>query len=277
MTPLERLTVDVGGVPVAVWQAGSGVPIFVVHGLAIDHRGIATTIEAVAATRDGHRRIYVDLPGMGATPARPHLVSASALLDVLDEVIEAVVGSEPFLVVGQSYGGHLIRGVIARRPEQVLGAAFVVPVVEPDPARRRLPSPAKHRIDDEAMETLPVDFLEEFRPLIVIESPDVAAGIARDILPALVAGDQAFLEKLQEEAYGLEAGELGGVFHGPTLVVCGRHDAVVGFEDALELHAMFPRATIAVLDAAGHVAELEQPAVVQALLSDWLDRVATTT
>ena len=210
---------------------------------------------------------------MGETPARADLASASALVDVLDEVIDVTIGTGPFLVVGQSYGGHLARGVIARRPDQVRGAAFVVPVVEPDAGRRRLPAPAKLRIDQEAVAHLPDAFLDVFRPLIVIESQEVADGIARDILPALAAGDQAFLEQLEGGSYGLPASDLHGVFEAPAVWICGRHDAVVGYEDALDLHPLFPHATFAVLDRAGHVAEMEQPHLVHALLRDWLDRV----
>jgi pimeloyl-ACP methyl ester carboxylesterase len=53
----------------------------------------------------------------------------------------------------------------------------------------------------------------------------------------------------------------------------GRQDAVVGDRDALRLRERFPRATLGVLDTAGHSLLFERPALVQALVADWLDRV----
>ena len=53
----------------------------------------------------------------------------------------------------------------------------------------------------------------------------------------------------------------------------GRQDAVVGYRSALALIEDYPRATVAVLDRAGHSAPWEQPALLGSLVRDWLDRV----
>jgi pimeloyl-ACP methyl ester carboxylesterase len=49
--------------------------------------------------------------------------------------------------------------------------------------------------------------------------------------------------------------------------------AIVGYTQAFALHGEMPRATIAVLDGGGHIVDIEREAAVQALLSDWLDRL----
>jgi pimeloyl-ACP methyl ester carboxylesterase len=59
----------------------------------------------------------------------------------------------------------------------------------------------------------------------------------------------------------------------PVLFVLGRQDSVVGYRTAVELMDHYPRATVAVLDRAGHILPWEQPAVFNALIRDWLDRV----
>jgi pimeloyl-ACP methyl ester carboxylesterase len=38
----------------------------------------------------------------------------------------------------------------------------------------------------------------------------------------------------------------------PTLIVCGRHDSVVGYQDAYEALGNYPMATIVIVDGAGH-------------------------
>jgi pimeloyl-ACP methyl ester carboxylesterase len=55
--------------------------------------------------------------------------------------------------------------------------------------------------------------------------------------------------------------------------VTGRQDSAVGYLGAWELLDHYPRATFAVLDRAGHALPHEQPELLRALVSEWLDRV----
>ena len=59
----------------------------------------------------------------------------------------------------------------------------------------------------------------------------------------------------------------------PTLLVTGRQDSTVGYARAWELLEQYPRATFAVLDRAGHALPHEQPELLRALVTEWLDRV----
>ena len=68
--------------------------------------------------------------------------------------------------------------------------------------------------------------------------------------------------------------EGGDAFTRPALILTGRQDDVVGYEDQWALLPHYPRATFAVLDVAGHNLQFEQPALFDALMSEWLDRVA---
>ncbi|KMW56564.1 hydrolase, alpha/beta fold family [Candidatus Rhodobacter oscarellae] len=59
----------------------------------------------------------------------------------------------------------------------------------------------------------------------------------------------------------------------PSLIVVGRQDSVSGYLDGVDLMRRFPRATLAVLDAAGHALAWERPEVFHSLIRDWLDRI----
>jgi hypothetical protein len=47
----------------------------------------------------------------------------------------------------------------------------------------------------------------------------------------------------------------------------------MGYQEGRAILDLFPRATLAVLDRAGHVLGVEQEALFQALINEWLDRV----
>jgi pimeloyl-ACP methyl ester carboxylesterase len=59
----------------------------------------------------------------------------------------------------------------------------------------------------------------------------------------------------------------------PTLLVTGRQDSAVGYARAWEMLEHYPRATFAVLDRAGHALPHEQPGLIRALVTEWLERV----
>lgn len=56
----------------------------------------------------------------------------------------------------------------------------------------------------------------------------------------------------------------------PTLVLCGREDALTPVEVHEELTAGIPGAELRIIGTCGHLSTLEQPAAVSAALQDWL-------
>ena len=52
----------------------------------------------------------------------------------------------------------------------------------------------------------------------------------------------------------------------------GRQDSTVGYLGAADLFDHYPRATLAVLDNAGHALPHEQPELLAGLLQEWLAR-----
>jgi pimeloyl-ACP methyl ester carboxylesterase len=65
----------------------------------------------------------------------------------------------------------------------------------------------------------------------------------------------------------------GAQYTKPALFCLGANDHVVGFRDQLDLARHYSSATVAILAGAGHPAHLERPAVVTALLQDWIARM----
>ena len=62
-------------------------------------------------------------------------------------------------------------------------------------------------------------------------------------------------------------------FVAPTLVLTGRQDSAVGYRDALQLLASYPRASFVVLDRADHDFPVDENDLFSALVGDWLGRV----
>ena len=75
--------------------------------------------------------------------------------------------------------------------------------------------------------------------------------------------------------FNFHAQEMETQFDKPSLIIAGRQDSVSGYLDAMDLMAKFDRATLAILDTAGHGLAWERPEVFTALVRDWLARLAS--
>ncbi|WP_144712654.1 alpha/beta fold hydrolase [Curtobacterium pusillum] len=237
-------------------EHGAGRPVVVLHGAGVDHREAEVGFEP-ALDRPGVRRIYLDLPGMGQSPADGSVRSAADVVTVLVEFVEAIA-REPVLLVGHSAGGYLAQAVARSAGSRVAGLALVCPLLASAhdvPAHQ--PVVAAPELGDEG-----------FRDYFVVQTPELLERYERYVAPALPLADGAFLERTGA-TWEVDS---SGVFHGPMLVVAGRQDSTAGFAAAAELVHQHPHATLAVLDGAGHALPHEQPAILKALLGEWLTR-----
>jgi pimeloyl-ACP methyl ester carboxylesterase len=126
------------GVELAVWDAGEGVPVLLLHGLTATHRYVV--MGSTRLERAGHRVISYDARGHGmSSPARDSsgygydelALDAVAVLDTL-QVPRAVLA-------GASMGAHTLLRVALEHPDRVGGVVVITPAYEPgeseDPVR----------------------------------------------------------------------------------------------------------------------------------------------
>ncbi|MGO3796816.1 MAG: alpha/beta fold hydrolase [Pauljensenia sp.] len=255
---------------------GGGHPLLALHGAGVDHHLMSGFLEPVAARHGGLLRLYPDLPGMGLSSGNG-VSSSQDVLDAVDAYVEHVIGGEPFALVGESFGGYIARALARRRPGQVLGLALVCPIGTQVLAQdRHLPRHEVRRTDNVFWEGLRSEdpaAAQTFAELAVVLDRPTHARFAEDVARGLAAGDVEAQARI-EAAYELpESPEDGPVLDVPTLIITGRQDASVGYLDQFALLGHYPHATFAVLDTAGHNAQIERPEVVAALVEDWLERV----
>lgn len=261
-----------GVIQLSMTSVGSGLPVVGLHGFGPDHRLMSGLLEPVFQNRPGYRRVYLDLPGCGGSPS-VGVNSTGDIVDVLDGNLRHHLGQDPFVLVGESYGGYLPRELTRRHPSQVLGMALVCPVAVPSPTRRILPAHEGIAGDEAFLATLADDERESFTSISVVQTAEQYVRFRDEIACGLAITDAPALDRIQQR-YALDHWpEDSDRYTGPTLIIAGRQDSVVGYVDQWGLLEHYPRATFTVLDRAGHNGHLEQAGLVNALLNEWLDRV----
>lgn len=246
---------------------GDGPPVLALHGAFSTRDELEAVLEPTFAPAERHRRLYPDLPGMGDTPTHGSIQSANHVIDLLDELIADEIGTEPFRVIGQSYGAHLARGIAARHPAQVVGLALICPMVLD--ARAEDHVVVQH--DGDPAAAIDAAHLEAYQSYFVVQTPATAARFLAAVVPSLGRWDSAAVEALMSNST-LAPDPDDRTYSGPTLMLTGRRDSLVGFRDQLGLIEHHPDGTHVIVADAGHALPHEHPALTDRLLRDWLDR-----
>lgn len=255
-------------------SVGDGIPVLALHGWTPDHRLMTGCLEPIFAELPGYRRIYPDLPGMGQSPAGS-IDSSDGIMAALREFIDEQLGDQPFILIGESYGGYLARALVSERTEQILGLGLICPIgTALEHADRDLPDHQVLRTEPGVLDPLTPAEAEDFGGIGVVQTAATLRQYQQDVAPGLAAADEEALARIRKNWALTIAPESGPVYTRPSLIVCGRQDSVTGYADQYALLPHYPRASYAVLDIAGHNLQLEQPGLFSVLIRDWLERVA---
>jgi pimeloyl-ACP methyl ester carboxylesterase len=270
----DMTTIEVDGIKLEIRRRGVGRPLLVIHGWSADHRYMMADLEPNFDESSTWQRMYFDLPGHGTTIAPDWLNNQTQMFEILTKLIEQVIGDQKFCVIGNSYGGYLSLGLVRKMPHRLLGAALLVPDL-PDDLNNRQTTDALTIVEDMSLfSNLQSD--EQWIPAGLVEHSQYALDqIRAHDMPGYRASDDDLLERLNKNyLLPVEVRHASEPFVQPSLIALGHQDATVGYERQLQLLSEFPRATMAVVDMAGHyLGRVERPKVFNALVRDWIERV----
>lgn len=260
-------------------EIGEGLPVLIIHGWQMEGKVEELDFEPIFNKIPGLRRIYVDLPGMGATPAN-NVKDLDDIYFRLVQFIDARLGSSRFLVIGSSCGGYLARAIAQKYIEQVDGLLLRVPLIEPKDSIRDLDAFKPLVANEQVMSTIS----DEDRTLlgnVLVQTPDYIEALKAkytDVyLPAEKKSDKIVLDPIRADPYRYKLSffldDESTKFFAPTLIICGRQDESVGYRDSLRLLDLYPRSTFVVLDRGTHGLPIDETGVFETLIRDWITRV----
>jgi len=258
---------------------GEGPTAVFVHGLTVDRRVMIDAFDELFADA-GVRRLYVDLPGHGASKGEPARASADAFVEELAALVRSQLAPaagrpgelEAPLVVGYSYGGYLATALV-RELGGARGLLLVCPVVEPDFARRTQPARRVAVHDPELRYSADPREREAFVEVAVQMTAPVLERFQRVVHPANIAADPAMVTAMRARyALSRPLGDALVRLDAPSTVVCGRDDHWAGWQDAVPLVAQLKRPHFIVLPDCGHLLPFEQPLPLAQAVRDFLAR-----
>jgi pimeloyl-ACP methyl ester carboxylesterase len=121
--------ISVRGVPThyRAATATGGMPVVLLHGLAVSHRYLMPTARALAP----HHPVYVpDLPGFGLSGKPPHVYGPSEHAAHIAAFID-LVATGSVCVLGNSFGCEIAARLAARHPHSVRALVLIGPTSDP--------------------------------------------------------------------------------------------------------------------------------------------------
>jgi len=251
------------GTPLAVWIEGSGPALVMVHGSIADHTTFDPFVEVL---RENLTTFSIDRRGFGASgdgdvyAIERDFEDIAALVDTV-----AACTSGPVALWGHSYGANCAMGAAARTGnihhlvlyEPSLGFAYPpgsIDAIEAAVARG-------HR--EEAI-------IAVLRDLLEMTEDEVDALRSGPLWPVRLAAAHTVPRECRvEDGWAYAPGQFDGIT-APTLVLTGSESVTELTRATHQAAAALPNSQIRVLDGHGHFAHKTDPAMVDALIRDFI-------
>jgi pimeloyl-ACP methyl ester carboxylesterase len=254
-------SIDVGGARLRVRTAGEGPAVLFVHGWALD---LDMWTPQFAALADRYRLIAFDRRGFGLSSGTPSI--EDDLADI--EALLGTLGVERVAIVGMSQGARVALRWAIREPGRTTSMVLDGPPRDLL-ANGRLQGEitlATYRdlVRREGIEAFRREWLEH--PLMQLHAHDART---RTLLHTMVDRYPGH-DLLASEAPSVErVGDLRQL-DVPVLILNGEYDSDTRIGAGTELARALPHARLAVIPAAGHLSNLDNPVAYNKFLAEHL-------
>jgi 3-oxoadipate enol-lactonase len=245
---------------------GSGPAVVLIHGFPLCRQMWQPQAEALRLA--GYRVIIPDLPGFGTSP----LLSGDASMGGYADAVIALLDQlqiETAVIGGMSMGGYVLLDLVERYPQRLRAAMYLVTrAAADDDAGKVRRSDMAEAVRSGNLDQVPTTFEQLlFAPATLHQQPDLIDQVRRWMEAAPPAGVIAALLAMRDRKDYLERLPTLSV---PALVVGAAEDLAIPPAHAEALAAGLPHAELHIVPHAGHMANLEQPAVFNAILLTFL-------
>lgn len=265
-------TITVNGAALYYEDQGSGPETIVfAHGLLWSGRMFANQVNAL---KGGYRCITFDFRGQGQSAVTSAGYDMETLTADAAALIEAL-GCGPCHFLGLSMGGFIAMRLAIRRPDLIKSLLLLETTADPEPPE----SAGNYRR---------LNFVARWFGLRPVAKPVMQIMFGQKFLtdPVRVALREQWRQHLlANHRIGITRAVTGvitrqGVYDQlgqiavPTLILVGDQDVATVPAKAERIHARIAASTLHIIPGAGHTATVEEPAAVNALLIDFLEKLA---
>lgn len=246
--------VNVYGQRIQYAEAGEGTPLILLHGL---WGGSNEWQAVIPALSKGHRVIAMDMIGFHGS-AKPGVQYHNALLSQFLAGFIETLRLEDVVLIGHAMGANTATFTAVHHPENISALVLI--------------DGAGYRSPDRDLAAMPSEGMLRFRRIATGSSLSATRGL----LERRVADPSLVTDTWVEEAFAMwvesaraigdllsEGGDVSEAemksIKAPVLIVWGADDKVFSPDNATRLHADIDHSTLQIIEASGHLPQLERP------------------
>lgn len=159
--------------------------------------------------------------------------------------------------------------------EQIKGLCLLCPLIYPGYRQGKAPPKTVLEKDPLFLTTLSQEDRRGFEYLSVIQTPEMWKCYKNDIDLSMLPDNIGFLGKQLDGKFSADSNTVNIQYNRPTLIRVSKQDTEVGYENQYDAFKDYQRATILVLDKAGHNLQTERKTLFVAAFLDWIERIDT--
>lgn len=245
---------------------GEGIPLLLIHGYPLNCQMWQPQLEDLS---DIARVIAPDLRGHGDSSSVPGAYSMELLAKDCAALLDYVGISQPIIICGLSMGGYVAMAFFRMYPSKLKGLILAS-------TRAGADSPEVRSQRSKVVNQIPK---EGIQPIASSMSQKLLAPMNYLKNPTLVTKIKSMIEMTSME--GIRGAQLGMMdrfdshatlkqIEIPTLVIHGHEDQIVPLSEAEEMKAEMKYSKLVIISHAGHLPNLEQPAIFNQAVREYL-------
>jgi pimeloyl-ACP methyl ester carboxylesterase len=262
-----RKSINYRGGRVTYEDMGEGMPVLLLHGFGEDSW---IWSDFAAKLKEHYRVIIPDLPGSGDSELHPSLT-----IDSMADAMAELLGHENIteaIVIGHSMGGYITLALAEKHPDLIhaIGlfhsTAFADSDEKKNTRRKNIKFIQSHGSGDFIKQSLPALFSDGFKSRhekVVNQLIDRYKKFNRD---ALIAYYEAMIQRPDRT-------EVLKTIQKPVLLIIGKYDTAIAFDDSLKLCHLPALSYIHILENSGHMGMLEEPALSYEIVFNFLESI----
>ncbi len=266
------LKVKANGIEICYDDLGTGtLPVIFIHGFPFNKSSWQPQLQGL---QQQFRVIAYDVRGFGQSQAGDEKLTVTLMANDLIKLMESLE-IEKSVICGLSMGGYIALNAVTRFPDR-----FAAVILADTQCINDTPEAAKKRYD--TAESIQKDGSQKFAEgfmskLFAADTTSsnkslletVNSMITATSVPTLVAALDALAQRTET------CTELKNVTT-PSLIICGEEDVITPPAQSESMHNNLSASEMVIIPNAGHLSNLEQPALFNEILQNYLNSLTTS-